>query len=166
MNKIHYYVFPFTLLLVIACTSTQRQYPDNDRIPLENLVNHLPASDSVESKLLFDAILGYGDEGVVDICKLLRSEDDQLQIQSRWALNGLTVYVTDSEREQLRKIYVSGLLKALDLPFHETDKAYIINQLQLSGKDESVSRLSGYINDPILYKPVIKTLISIGSESA
>jgi len=166
MIKIYLYITICILGLFAACTSLQFQnYYDND-IPLDQLVNHLPANDSVESTLIFNAILDYGREGVVHICQQLGSQDDQDQVQAKWALHGLAVHVTGKGREQKRELYISGLIKALDLSLPVNQKVFIINQMQISGGSESVSTLGSYIDDPDLYEPAIQALTSIGSKSA
>ena len=166
MIKIYLYITICILVLLSACTSLQYQnFSDND-IPLDQLVNHLPANDSVESTLIFNAILDYGREGVVHICQQLGSHDDQDLVQAKWALHGLAVHVTGRGREQKRELYISGLKKALDLSLPVNQKAFIINQMQISGGSESVSALGSYIDDPDLYEPAIQALTTIGSKSA
>ncbi len=157
----------FCILVILAgCTSHRLQnFSDND-IPLDQLVNHLPANDSVESTLIFNAILDYGREGVIHICQQLGSHDDQDLVQAKWALHGLAVHVTGKGREQKRELYISGLIKALDLSLPVNQKVFIINQMQISGGSESVSVLESYIDDPDLYEPAIQALTSIGSKSA
>lgn len=166
MKKNHYSITICILVLFTACTSHRLQnFSDND-IPLDQLVNHLPANDSVESTLIFNAILDYGLEGVVHICRQLGFHDDQDLVQAKWALHGLAVYVTGRGREQKRELYISGLIKALDLSLPVNQKVFIINQMQISGGSESVSALGSYIDDPDLYEPAIQALTTIGSKSA
>ena len=166
MKKNHYSIAICILVLFTACTSLQFQNSYDNDIPLDQLVNHLPANDSVESTLIFNAILDYGREGVVHICQQLGSHDDQDQVQAKWALHGLAVHVTGRGREQKRELYISGLIKALDLSLPVNQKVFIINQMQISGGSESVSALGSYIDDPDLYEPAIQALTSIGSKSA
>ncbi len=166
MIKNHFGITICILIILTACTSHRLQnFSDND-IPLDQLVNHLPADDSVESTLIFNAILDYGREGVVHICQQLGSHDDQDLVQAKWALNGLAVHVTGRGREQKRELYISGLIKALDLSLPINQKVFIINQMQISGESESVSALGSYIDDPDLYEPAIQALTTIGSKSA
>ena len=166
MKKNHYSIAICILVILTACTSHRLQnFSDND-IPLDQLVNHLPANDSVESTLIFNAILDYGLEGVVHICRQLGFHDDQDLVQAKWALHGLAVYVTGRGREQKRELYISGLIKALDLSLPVNQKVFIINQMQISGGSESVSALGSYIDDPHLYEPAIQALTTIGSKSA
>jgi hypothetical protein len=166
MIKNHFGITICILIILTACTSHRLQnFSDND-IPLDQLVNHLPANDSVESTLIFNAILDYGLEGVVHICRQLGFHDDQDLVQAKWALHGLAVYVTGRGREQKRELYISGLIKALDLSLPVNQKVFIINQMQISGGSESVSALGSYIDDPDLYEPAIQALTTIGSKSA
>jgi hypothetical protein len=63
VKKNHYSIAICILVILTACTSHRLQnFSDND-IPLDQLVNHLPANDSVESTLIFNAILDYRLEG-------------------------------------------------------------------------------------------------------
>jgi len=166
MIKIHTGIAICILGLLVACTPHQFLYSPDNEIPLNDLVNHLPVTDSIESTLIYNAILAYGEEGVVEISKQLESENQQNQIQARWALNGLAVYVTDKRREAQRESYVLGLKKALNLSLNSDNKVFIINQFQIAGGNESVSILSAYLDDPILFEPAIQALTVIGSESA
>jgi HEAT repeat protein len=140
--------------------------PDTDNIPLEQLLNRLPAPDSTEARLVFNAIFEYGEEGILQICRYLEKSEQKIQIQAEFALNGIAVYVSDPRREDLRLIYISGISKVLEFDLSIKNKILIINNLKIVAKEESVPLLGSYINDPKLYEPAIQALIAIGSNSA
>jgi HEAT repeat protein len=133
---------------------------------MEELINQLPARDSLEAKLIFNAIISYGQDGITLLGQSLDSPDRKSQIQAELALHGLAIYVSDPGKENQRLLYVSGLAKALqkDLPIEK--KTFLISQLRFAGRDESVSVLASFIYNPDLCESSTQALTAIGTESA
>jgi HEAT repeat protein len=166
MNKIQIITIFCFLAILAACTSHQLQYSSENDISLDQLISHLPARDSVESALIFNAILGYGQDAVVEVCQQLDSKDHKYVSQAEWALHGLATHVTEKGKENHRQIYIRGLKRALELSLPVDSKVFITSQFQTAGGDESVPELASFIDDPDLYEPAIQALAAIGSESA
>jgi len=166
MIRRHVGIILCILFPLAACTSHQLRYSAQNDIPLDQLINYLPAIDSVESTLIFNAILGYGQDGIIKICQQLSSEDHIPSSQAHWALHGLAIHVTGKGRETQREIYISGLIKALDIDLPVNQRTFILNQMQISGGPESVSTLITYIDDPDLYEPAIQALTTVGNKKA
>ena len=166
MTKIHTGITICILMLFWACASQQFQNPSEYDLSLDQLINHLPAKDFVDQTLLFKAILEHGQDGLIRISEKLDSENPSIVNQAKWALNGLANYVTEKGNEDQRRNYINGLKESLDLPLHKDSKAFIINQFQIAGDEESVSTLVAYSRDRQLYEPAIAALTVIGGKEA
>jgi HEAT repeat protein len=166
MFKIYLYIPIAFLLFLTACTSHTLHNPSTNDIPLEDLINQLPAQDSVKSKLVYGALLKYEENGVFEICRNLYSADEKLRSQSEWALHGLAIYVTGRNNEEYREIYIAGVGRALDYSLPEEKKAFLINQIKIAGREESIPLLQSYIYHQKLYEPAIQALSAIHTTSA
>jgi len=154
------------LFILTSCASHQFQKDSASDIPLEQLLHQLPARDSVESTLVFNAILKYGEQGIVDISRSLSSANHQKRISSEYALHGLANYVTSPDREDYRKMYVSGISAALEMMEPIRQKSFLIDQMKIAGEEESVQLLASYISHPKLYESAIQALTAIGTNNA
>ena len=134
MFKINICITIFTLGLFTACTSHHLQNASNNDIPLDQLINQLPAKDSIESTLIFDAILDYGQKGVTDICLYMESSDNEKKVQAQWALHGLAINVTRGTREKQRLIYISGLNTFLGSSLSVENQTFVIDQIKITGE--------------------------------
>ncbi len=137
------------------------------QIPLRDLLATLPADNLTEQNLIMDAILDYGEPGILAVCDQLASADTLKSVSAHYAIDGLTQYVSKNRPAQNR-LYIRALHKVLtnstDLPV--VVKVFIIKQIQYTGGSESIALLKGFLADPELVDGTVRALIAIGGPEA
>ena len=137
------------------------------RITIPDLLKQFPAQSTEERDRLARAIVQSGSEGIIELCRMLVPSGKGDDAQARYALNGLAHYIsspagTEDERRIVEKVYTDALKASVDAEV----KAFLIEQLQLLGHDDSVKPLSHFLMDDRLCDPAAQALVSIGSSKA
>src|SRR5690606_33272226 len=83
-----------------------------------------------------------------------------------YAISGFSYYVTAPGRESARKIAARGYYRALHKTTNTENKIFLINQLELVGRDDISGFMLQYINEPSLSDAVVKALVKINTPSA
>ena len=86
--------------------------------------------------------------------------------QVRFAINGVAVYVSRSGAEAERVMYALALIASLELAQDNEVKAFLIRQLQIAGREESIMPLSLFLLDERLCEPATQALLAIGTQGA
>ena len=84
----------------------------------------------------------------------------------RFALHGLSHYVSRPGAEEERASYAAALIRLMTAEKRPGAKAFLIRQLQLAGKDDAVEALGGCLRDAALVNPAAQALVAIGSPKA
>src|SRR5207245_2358695 len=100
---------------------------------------------------------------IVDMLSLLkpRGEADNTKIYD--AISGFSFYVTQKGKESWRSMAVQAYSKALSKVSDNYNKAFIISQFQIVGKDDAIATLKNYLNDEQLCDPAARALVKINS---
>jgi len=125
-----------------------------------------PASNSVEKDNLAASVLSLGPSGIRSVCRRLSppgKEDDTL---ARFALDAMAVHVTRPGAEKERKAFAGVLGKALQSAADYEVKAFLIEEIQLTGGNESVDVLRRYLHDGALAGPAARALTAIRTPEA
>lgn len=157
-------------ILPWGCVSSSKELLSDKKvsteITLDKLLLKLPAQDSIEQKLIIRAILDHGKKGMEEICQRLTASDSLQRLQAQYALDGLSVYLSNSEKIQLHKEYVTVLSAALNSQMPIEQKTFLISQLQLCAGDEAVPVLANLLPNERLFDPALRALTAIGSPAA
>ncbi len=134
--------------------------------PVDDLVARMPALNIDEGNKVFSEMVGLGQTGIRRLCSQLTPPGVGDDTKARFALSGLAKYVSRDGAEAERKVFAPALIKSLDGAADKEVKAFLIRQLQLAGKDESVGPLSKLLTDNELCEPATQALQAIQSDSA
>jgi len=126
----------------------------------------MPADNAAEETRLSAELIGLGDEAVLEVCRSLVPMGAGDDTAARFALGGLSTYVTRPGADDERQAYAAVLLQALAESEEREVQAFFIRQLQLAGADESVVGISRYLADAELVDPATLALVAIGTPSA
>ena len=99
----------------------------------------MPAQNQTEFNKLFGTLSSTGEEGVNMLVKKINEPGKGSNAQVDFALSGLSQFVIAPGRESVRLTISTAYCKALELVSDREAKAFIVRQLQLVGKDESVA---------------------------
>ena len=130
-------------------------------ITLEELLARLPAKDSVEARWAFSTILAMDGGQIHAICNGLRAPQSTADIQARYALHGIALHVQRSGEESHRVAFVSALARELEANQPTEAATFLIEQLQVAGRSESVSILSQFLGNDKLCEPAVQALLAI-----
>lgn len=131
-----------------------------------DVLAQMPADKQAEYDKLISDLSSTGDEGVLMLVNMINAPGKGSNSNVDYALSGLTHYVMAKGQENARLATAKAYIKALEMTNERETKAFIIRQLQILGKDESVETLVSYLNDENLSGPAARALSSIGTENA
>ena len=144
-SRAKYDILRIFVAWVMVLNIFSSQSPSNLKAQVEEILRKFPAQSSEEmNDLAFEFIL-LGPKGIAEVCHRLSPPGVENDTQVRFLLHGLVKYTTRMGAEKERKMYAEALIKSLEkIPNYEV-KAFIIRQLQLVGKNESVKSLGKFL---------------------
>lgn len=156
--------FIINLLLLISFMATA-QLPGNrtTNTKVADALAQLPAQTQTEYNTIIADLVSTGEEGILLMAKRMNPPGKGSNASIEYALSGVSRYVSNRQFEKERKETALAYCKALDLVSAEGVKTFIISQLGLIGKEESIATLEKYQNDNALSDPVKRALESIRS---
>jgi HEAT repeat protein len=135
-------------------------------VRVSSVLERFPAEKPAVRDALCTELLGLGPAAVAEVCARVQSPGKGDDSRARFALNGLAVYVTRPGAEKERAPFARSLLGCLDRAKDEPVAAFLLSQVQVAGRKESVPALSKYLVDDGLAGPAAAALVSIGGEDA
>ncbi|MBE3124481.1 MAG: DUF1080 domain-containing protein [Acidobacteria bacterium] len=133
---------------------------------VSSILERFPAETAAARDGLCAEILKLGPQGVKEICSRLLPPGGGNDSRARFAANGLAVYVTRPGAENERALFVRALLAALARNPDKQVAAFLLSQIQVAGRAESVKPLARYLADETLAGPAAAALLSIGGPEA
>ncbi len=125
-----------------------------------------PGKDAAETETRCAAVLKTGPDGIRELCGRLLPPGGADDTKIRYAVNGLARHVSAPGREQDRATFARAVCDTLRSARNDEVRAFLIRQLQLAGKDESVKALAGFLDAPRLCGPAARALAANGSNAA
>ncbi len=133
---------------------------------ISDIVAKFPAQTTAAKDALATELIALGPEGIMRLCRMLAPPGDADDSKVRYAINGLATYVASPHLEGQRKIFIRALTRALEQEESPEIRAFLISQVELCGKNESVKLLKKYLLDPKLSAPTVRSLVTIGTPAA
>lgn len=159
-----------TLLAMCLLGTMARAQSKKDQRTLNtriaDLLAQMPAKDSVQSKSNMDEISAMGATGLVDMITMLSATGQGDNSHLQYAIGGFSSYVTKAGREDWRQMSVAAYCQALGKLNDKENKAFIISQLEMVGKEDAISSLQNYLADLDLCDPAARALVKINSVAA
>lgn len=145
--------------LFVGCAATQSE--------VIQVIDQMPAQTSQSTDALAAELVEMNPEATITLAKMLLPPTDPNDNAARYGLSALTHYTARDGAEAERAVYAAALIDALDSVPDKQNKVFLIEQLQLVGKEEAVSRLAGYLNldDKVLCDAAARALLTIGTDS-
>ncbi|QPH40059.1 DUF1080 domain-containing protein [Pedobacter endophyticus] len=132
---------------------------------IADLLAQMPAKDAKLLKNNIDDIAALGEAGYVQlITGLTAGKGNNAQLE--YAIGGFSAYVSQSGQESLRKMSVNAYCKALQKLTDPQNRAFVISQFDLVGKDDAVSCLAPYLANDFLADVAARALVKINTENA
>jgi HEAT repeat protein len=150
------YLLILTLGVIPAAAQTRARISR-----LDSVISRFPAESSEVRDALAEELLGLGPEALLDACRRLLPAGPRSDAKVRFALHAAAVYVTQEGAGEKRKSFARAILKALKDRQNSEVKAFLIRHLEMTGGQESIKPLAGYLDDPSLCGPAAKALLAI-----
>ena len=131
-----------------------------------SLLDRFPADSAAARDALCAELVGLGPAAVGEACARLLPPGAGNDARARFAVNGLAVHVTRPGAEAERRLFVRAVAAALDRKPDPQVAAFLIAQLQLAGRAESVKPLAARLADANLAGPAAAALRAIGGPDA
>ncbi|HXY38627.1 MAG TPA: family 16 glycoside hydrolase [Vicinamibacteria bacterium] len=129
---------------------------------VSSILEGLPAPNAAARDKACSALLALGAPALADVISRVQPPGAGDDASARFAVNGLAVYVTRPGAESERLLIAQALLSALDRGRDKEVAAFLISQVQLAGREESVRALGNFLLDERLAGPALAALVTIG----
>ncbi|MGB8957999.1 MAG: family 16 glycoside hydrolase [Candidatus Aminicenantales bacterium] len=133
---------------------------------VSSIIGRFPAENSAARDALCADLVKLGPAALGETCTRVLPPGSGDDSKARFAVNGLAVYVTRAGAEAERLLFARTLLAALAAKPDKQVASFVMTQLQLAGKRESVKPLAGFLKDDALAGPAAAALQAIGSPEA
>jgi len=155
-------IFTALTFLLLFAVSVNAQQADK----IKTILDKEPANNAVDLNANAAATAQLGESGITDMLAMLRptGQGDNTKIFD--AISGFSFYITQNSKEAWRAMAVKAYGKALSKVTDKENQAFIISQLQITGKDDAVATLSKYLHDERLCDPAARALVKINSPAA
>jgi hypothetical protein len=154
-------IFIAIAFLFVSVVSTRAQ---DNRITA--ILDKEPANSATELNANAVSTAQLGEAGIVDMLSMLQPSGQADNTKIYDAISGFSFYTTQTGREQWRAMAVQAYGKALAKVSDKENQAFIISQLQITGKDDAIIALKKYLNDQRLCDPAARALVKINSLAA
>ncbi len=163
-GRVAAFVAIFLLGALIGCASAGRTGGGSPAAGA--VLAAMPADNAADETRLSADLLALGDEAILEVCRSLVPMGAGDDTAARFALAGLSTYVTRPGAAEERQAYAAVLLQALSEERDGQVQAFFIRQLEFVGGDESVAGIGRYLADAELVDPATKALVAIATPSA
>ena len=165
MKRIYALITLLSLSLSLP-SAAQAQEKRTVQTIVADVLAQMPADKQADYTKQIESLASTGEEGVTALVKMIQPPGGGDNAKVDYALGGLSHYVMGTGDETLRRATAKAYAKALGVTEETEARIFIVKQLQLLGKDESVDALAPYLNDESLSDPAARALATIGTEKA
>jgi HEAT repeat protein len=152
--------------LSVSLPAVEAQEKRSVQTIVADVLAQMPAGKPADYTKQMAHLASTGEEGVLALVKMIRPPGGGDNAKVDYALGGLSHYVMGTGDETLRLATAKAYAKALGITEETEARIFIVKQLQILGKDESVDALAPYLNDESLSDPAARALATIGTEKA
>ncbi|WP_423148194.1 DUF1080 domain-containing protein [Rubrolithibacter danxiaensis] len=152
----------FTLINTGICqTKDQRTITTK----IADLLAQLPAQNSEQLKAAMEQVSAMGEDGIAKMAGML-SENPDANSKIEYAVNSFSYYVMQPGKENLRGMAVKAYCDAIPNVSRKENKAFLLSQIQIAGKNDAVACLQKYLNDEALCDPAARALVKINTDQS
>jgi HEAT repeat protein len=134
-----------------------------ENAPADALLARFPAPSPAARDKACAAIVAKGAPAYADVLARVLPPGAGDDARARYAVNGLATYVTRPGADRERAVFAQSLLSALGAARDREVAAFLLTQVQVVGRGESVRPLARYLHDERLAGPATSALLTIGT---
>jgi HEAT repeat protein len=128
---------------------------------ISELLANMPAPNTAETDAASAELIRLGPSAIREVCAMLVPPGAGDDAKAQFLLSGVAKYVMRPGAETERKLVAGAFIEALKAAAEKEVKAFLLSQLQLAGREESVGPLAAYLNDDRLCEPAVQALLAI-----
>ncbi|OJV39346.1 MAG: hypothetical protein BGO29_07620 [Bacteroidales bacterium 36-12] len=153
-------LFIITIFAILIVQPTTAQQPQNRATStiIADALSQLSVTTVKEYNLIIKELTSTGEEGLMQLIKMLNPNEAGINALVESALNGWTIVAAKDDK--LKAITINTYLKSLDIIDHPVSKAFILKQLELIEGNESMDTTSN-VNTPSTKFDSIYTLLDM-----
>jgi len=159
-----------TLVAVLCVPAPSQSVPTPSsgdvKAKVSAIVDRFPAETAAARDALCAEIVKLGPAALADLFRRVLPPGAGDDSKARFAVNGLAVHVTRTGAEPERLMFSKALLAALPKAADKQAAAFLISQVQLTGRAEAIKPLAPYLKDEALAGPAVAALQAIGGPEA
>lgn len=152
------------MLGIVFLAGTVRADQRTPETRIADLLARMPADSGAQLDELMADLISWGPRAVRLICDRVAPAEGFDDTEVRYALGGLTAYVSVHERG--KRMVASCYSEMLSKMVHHEVKAFFLNQLKVIGDDASAKDVAALIGDPHLSDAAIRALSAWKSPGA
>lgn len=158
--------FLLIILSLFTLTGIQAQYAQNRTVAtvVADALAQLPAEKQDVYNRTINDLMTTGEEGLLSLVNMMQPPGALSNEAVEFALSAWTNMASTDETK--RALAEKAYLKALETSDVPEIKAFIIRQLELIGKEESIAALASYLHNERLADPAAQALVAMGNPKA
>lgn len=129
--------------------------------PLDELVQRLPADTPAEAADVYQQILKGGAASITTLVGMLKPPEVSGDSKARFALHGLAIHACREGAESERMLLATTLAKLLDSDMDPHVKGFLVRQLQLAGRSESIEPIAKLLTDEFQCEYAAQALLAM-----
>lgn len=153
----------YLISLAVALLQNMVHAQDNK---IDAVLAQMPANNAVAYKNNINNIASLGEDGYVTLIEGLKALGKANNASIEYTVGGFSAYVTQTGKEDLRKMSVNAYIKALQKLTDKQNKSFIISQFDIVGKDDAIACLKPYLTDNDLADPAARALVKINTPAS
>ena len=155
------------VLFLISIHSLLAQNLDANRTSgtkVADLLNRFPSENAAEFKKAMTEMATLEVQDLTSMALMLSENGNNDKLE--YALAGFSFFTSQQEKDDAAKKLVQAYGKALNQIKFDKGKAFLIENLRITGNDDAVPFLSAYLNNERLASPASRALASISSPAS
>ncbi|NDV78833.1 HEAT repeat domain-containing protein [Dysgonomonas sp. 511] len=156
-------IYSLIAIMLICSAMVFAQDKQAVQTTIDGILAEMPAQKGDSYNQLMKQLAATGEEGVIQLVKRLHPPGQGSNAAVEYVLSGLSHYITGLKVDMPRMTVATGYTKALDQVSDREIKAFVIRQLEITGREESVAKLTSYLSDESLGGPASRALAAINT---
>ncbi len=155
-------------LLLLSLLASLGAAQDNRTLPTKvaDLLARYPAEDLLSRDRLAAELLSWGESGIQAVTRQLVPAGTGNDTAVRFAVNSLASFAGRFAAESQRALAEKALLQAMAAAPDVEVKTFLMSQLRLVGREETVKAAAPLLSDASLGEPATQLLLSVGGAAA
>jgi hypothetical protein len=165
-KNLKFCAFILTVLLCSLKLNAQSRKSVIEDIKVDTLLSKFPAKSNDALTSAMTVMTKLTSSGMLKLIGRLESSDVSNKTKSEYAIAALSEFVSRKGQELFRKNAAVTYSKGLKNLTDQHNKAFLISQFELVGKDESIPLLITYLKDQELVDVAVRALVKINTTKA